>query len=263
MLGTFDKHKDKIAAGILIGLRSRMLTGLNPEVEDLAQHVVDNSDLSGFDDMAPSVESALVPAVERGGRRMIATLEVKAAIDPFNQVHDFALVFARDRAAELVGRINVGGHLIDDPDADMAITDSTRNFIRNAIVEALSPIKEGEKSFDLEQALIGLQDEITGGYVFSKARAKLIARAEIGMAQNQGALASLVALNNSDIGIIMDKKWSTAKDDKVCAEICAENAMAGPIPLDHVFPSGHMAPLGHPRCRCALIGVVRNTENEQ
>lgn len=260
MLGTFERHKKAIAASLLSGLRFRVITANVHDVEAIADASAGALDLSGFDDMVPDIEASLGAAADEGGRKMIATLKVDAVVDPFNQIHDFALAYAKDRAAEMVGKIYENGVLVDDADAEMAITDSTRNFIRNAVVKALGPI-DGDKSFNLEQALIDLKDEIEGGYVFSKERAKLIARSEIGIAQNQGALASLRALNNSNIGVTMLKKWTTAKDDKVCAEICAENAMAGSIPLDHVFPSGHMAPLGHPRCRCAIIGVVQtNTE---
>ena len=46
-------------------------------------------------------------------------------------------------------------------------------------------------------------------------------------------------------------EWLTADDERVCPA-CMANEAAGPVAIGHPFPSGHLAPPGHPRCRCAL-----------
>lgn len=80
-------------------------------------------------------------------------------------------------------------------------------------------------------------------------RAELIAVTEVGNAYVRGQQQIGNALVAS--GIAMEKAWLTAEDDRVEAE-CEMNGMAGWVPWDENFPSGHDAPLAHPGCRCAL-----------
>ena len=64
-----------------------------------------------------------------------------------------------------------------------------------------------------------------------------------------------------DAGLQVYKSWLTADDDRVDEDICRANEAQGPIPLEDKFQSGHMAPLGHPRCRCALVPHVMSAED--
>jgi SPP1 gp7 family putative phage head morphogenesis protein len=49
-------------------------------------------------------------------------------------------------------------------------------------------------------------------------------------------------------------EWQTANDDLVCA-ICGPNH--GKVrKFGNPFPSGHLAPAAHPRCRCGTNPVV-------
>lgn len=229
------------------------------QVEEVADEVAKETDLSGFDAMVAPAERALgsvgVAASDASAGQVRLTVgDDYAAM--VNQVHEDALTYARDRAAELVGKKWDGEALVDNPDAEMAITDTTRSKIRELVVKALSP-QEGEEAFDLKAALEDLTDEFTGSPLFSRERAALIAQAEVGMAQSRGTFASLVKLQELT-GLTVYKRWSTAHDDRVCLELCAVNALEGPIPLEQVFSSGHVAPLAHPRCRCTLVGVVHH-----
>lgn len=64
------------------------------------------------------------------------------------------------------------------------------------------------------------------------------------------ALSSLVAGKAGQIRVAMyEKLWVT--DGEPC-EICDENAIAGWIPMDEEFPSGHDEPDAHPNCKCVL-----------
>jgi SPP1 gp7 family putative phage head morphogenesis protein len=45
--------------------------------------------------------------------------------------------------------------------------------------------------------------------------------------------------------------WLDSEDDRVCGT-CGGNSAAGPVPFGQPFPSGDVAPPGHPRCRCAV-----------
>jgi len=89
-----------------------------------------------------------------------------------------ALAYARDRAAELVGRTWAGDTLIENPNPEFAITDTLRDRINELVAQA---IDEGWTGADLKQAL---QDE-----AFSAWRAETIARTETAIAYNKGALA--------------------------------------------------------------------------
>jgi SPP1 gp7 family putative phage head morphogenesis protein len=190
--------------------------------------------------MAAIVEDAGFEALKTVG------LEVKAAPGPAGIVSADAVDYADERAAELVGmRYDELGRLVENPDAEWAITDSTRDFLRAAVSDAIT----GGWSNDQLAAAIGQS------YGFSKDRAMMIARTETSMASNKGAVIGYKAS-----GLVALKQWLTAEDDDV-EEECLENAAAGPggdgvIPLDDDYPSGDDAPPAHPNCRCVIAPVV-------
>jgi len=80
----------------------------------------------------------------------------------------------------------------------------------------------------------------------SKYRSELVARTETASALSQASLDSML-----DMGID-GKEWVTAGDADVDTEVCEPNEEQGVIPAGEPFQSGHMAPPGHPDCRCAL-----------
>lgn len=77
-------------------------------------------------------------------------------------------------------------------------------------------------------------------------RAEMIARTETSNALSQASLGRM-----KDMGIT-GKEWVTSGDARVSKNICLPNEGQKVIPVDEAFQSGHMAPPGHPRCRCAL-----------
>lgn len=78
--------------------------------------------------------------------------------------------------------------------------------------------------------------------------ALLVTQTEVSWASGHAAYAVYVAAGVKWV------KWQTRNDGLVCAN-CLANQAASPLPLGTPFPSGDKAPLAHPRCRCALIGV--------
>ena len=149
------------------------------------------------------------------------------------------------RIGEEVGmRYNAAGDLVENPDAEMAITDTARDAIRGAVADA---IEQGQSAADLRSAVEDLGD-------FSAERAGMIARTEIIRANNQGHLAAFKA---SDA--VKMKEWSTAEDGDVCDE-CEGNEDQGPIGLDADFDSGDDAAPAHPNCRCTIVAVVDDGE---
>ena len=163
------------------------------------------------------------------------------------QTFTSATEWAKARAAELVGKSWDGDELVDNPDADMAITDSLREEIRDAVAEAL---ENGDSAADLSDAIEALSG-------FGDARATMIARTEIVRGHAQGQLQAL-----KSSGVVEKKGWSTANDDDV-DEDCQDNEAEGPIDLDDDFPSGDDAPPAHPNCRCALTAEFVEDDSEE
>jgi SPP1 gp7 family putative phage head morphogenesis protein len=137
------------------------------------------------------------------------------------------------------------GELIENPNPKWAITDSTRDMLRETISNSL---EEGPTVKDLAAA-------IEDSAAFSADRAELIARTEIATAHNEGSLDGYKAA--SAAGIAIQKEWL---DSDGCDE-CSENADAGPIDLDDTFPSGDDCPPAHPNCRCAISPVVASEQD--
>lgn len=230
-------------------------------VERIADEVSSDVSLDEFGDLVEPTEAAIADVGTRAAARGAAQLRLEVGVD-YGQlsriVHTDAIEYARRRSAEMVGMVrDAAGKLVPNPNAEMAITDTTRERIRELIVEKLSP----GAPFNLGHALEDLKDAVTGGPLFSRNRAALIVQAELGMAHSHGTFVALE--RSAEMGLNIHKRWSTSKDEKVCLDLCVLNELAGDIPLYAVFPSGDLAPLAHPRCRCALVGVVKGEETEE
>jgi len=215
------------------------------QASDLAKSISAKVDLSAFDDAAGAVGDALADFAADAAEQAILRIGPDVADGLVDQVNAGAVAWARDRAAELVGkRILPNGDIIDNPRAEMAITGSTRDMIRNAVAEGL------EQNTGIDAIVEKIES-----LAFSPERADLIAEVEVGNANSNAALIGFKGAREG--GVKVKKAWSTAQDEKV-EEECRKNEEAGAIDLDDVFPSGHAAPLCHPRCRCALIPVVED-----
>jgi len=84
----------------------------------------------------------------------------------------------------------------------------------------------------------------------SEWRALRIARTEVISGYAQGSLEGY-----RQTGIVKQKQWLTAGDDRVEGE-CLLNEADGPIALEATFTSGVDAPPVHCNCRCTLQPVV-------
>ena len=82
-------------------------------------------------------------------------------------------------------------------------------------------------------------------------RAQTIARTERTRAISYAQLEAKKSLGK-ELGIPIEKYWSTVGDKRVDKKVCERNGNSDFIALDKDFPSGHGQPPGHPRCRCAL-----------
>lgn len=218
---------------------ARQVLGKAAEEDEALAHL-------DFTPVATAARAELEPVARAGAQTTLLALSIDDE-DITRQTFDEAVDWATDRAAELVGKSwDEDGELIDNPDAEMAITDTMREEIRAAVAQAL---KEGKPAADLAQDIEGLE-------CFSPDRAEMVARTEIIRAHAQGQVA---AMRNS--GVVEQKAWSTAGED-VCDD-CQANEDEGAIDLEDDFPSGDDAPPAHPMCRCAVVAVIADEDESE
>lgn len=161
------------------------------------------------------------------------------------QVNQASLDYAQNRSAEMVGKKWVDGELVDNPDAEWVITDSTRDELRGLIQQ----VYDGDMdSGDLPQAIMDAG-------AFSPARADLIARTETIKANAQGSLEGYRAA--AAAGVNVKKTWQPDAD---ACPICEANGDDGAIDLDDNFSSGDDSPPAHPNCECVLVPEVETDE---
>ena len=219
------------------------------QASDIADKFVSALDLAGFMVLIQAVFSELrvisVDSVAYTLKPLLEDLTITLGADAQQQlvgvVNKKAIEWAKDRAAELVGMgYNQEGALVANEAAKMNIVDTTKAMIKNLIVDGL-------------QQNIGRQaiaDNIVSSLAFSAERALLIAETEIARANEYSSLLSMLTISKS-AGLDTEKSWSTAKDEKVCADICAANEAEGKISINDDFQSGDPCAPAHPRCRCA------------
>jgi hypothetical protein len=216
-------------------------------IERIARQIAADVDLDGLDAIADITAEELARLTQDTGRRVLAQLGVSDSNELVDQVNERAVAMARDHAADLVGKRWVDGELVDNPNAEFAIDETTRDMLRATIADGL------EENLGRDDII----DAIVDSYGFSEERAELIAVTEIARANSDAALMGYRTARD-EAGVTSKKVWLTAEDDLVDEDVCVPNGEAGPIDLDDVFPSGDDAPPGHPRCRCALAAVVED-----
>jgi SPP1 gp7 family putative phage head morphogenesis protein len=222
---------------------------MSQEDEELVERVLRDIDLTGWAALAGDVQPILDDIMREASLEAFKQIHFDVESDPevLNVVNQAALDYAEARSAEMVGmRVDELGRLVENPNAQWQIADSTRDYLRGDVTQAM---EEGWSNDRLAAA-------IGDSYGFSEGRAMTIARTETAKASNVGALNSYKAS-----GVVDGKQWITADDDLVSEE-CAENGEAGPnqdgvlLDLSEDFPSGDEAPPVHPNCRCAVIPFI-------
>jgi len=190
------------------------------------------------DIVEPDLNAAYIEGATVGLKEVEAIapngVEINTLISEVNSV---AGGWAKDRAAELVGMKWVDDEFVTNPNAQYAITDTTRSMLRLTIAEA----------FDSETTMASLESAIQTAGAFSADRAELIARTEVSMAQTAGNYAGWVKNGNVEA-----TRWQVSADHEICDE-CDANEDAGPVKLGEAFPSGDLHTPAHPRCECVLI----------
>lgn len=229
-----------ISRGVLREIRRRL--GLRDE---LSPGIIDAAiaalSVYGWSALVRPVSEALTSAANKAGTKSLWRLGIAEGEPEARTAQQAARLWARRRAAEMVGmRRNAAGQLVPNPNAEMAITESTRAMIRGLV----------EQAVESDWSTRRLADELKQAHAFSAARAETIARTESAAAVNRG---QLIAFQSS--GLVSGIRWITKRDNRVEPH-CRENESAGMIDFGLKFPSGHMHPPAHPNCRCRLAAVV-------
>lgn len=209
------------------------------ELEAEAQKVAALVSLEPLDDLVEDLKEPLESAFFAAGEAALDDLEITEA-KLFDLVHEDARAYAEDRAAELVGKRVVGGHVIDNPHAEWRIDEGTREGLKALV----------ERSYSEGLSPAQLAKEIKASYQFSADRAKLIAKTETATASIQGSLAGWKRSG------VVEGKESLLSDDHDHDDECDENADAGVIGLEDDFPSGDDGPPYHPGCNCSLVAEL-------
>jgi hypothetical protein len=161
-------------------------------------------------------------------------------VSPFDAFNERAYEYARDRGAELVGmKYDEDGNLVQNPNARWAITDTTRNDLRDLETKAF---EQGWSPTELKARVNDLIDD--------PARAKMIADTELSDAQMQGALAEA-----KESGLVSGKGVLLSNVHDIDDD-CDQAEADGVIPLDDNFSIGEDAPPFHGHCDCDLYFEV-------
>lgn len=239
-----------LAAG-LEEMRTRVIASVTTRLGTLTRVLADDEEelirealaaLGSWDFLIDPSAAVLEELARDTVRVVAAALGGPLASSLVDQVSDRAVAWARERAAELVGRrVLVDGSIVDNPDARWAITEATRDMIRDTITTVL------EQNQGSDTIIQSLQDD----HAFSPARAEMVSRTEVAGVNSRAAMDTYHAARSA--GVSVRKEWLLGPAP---CDICQENADAGPIELDDDFPSGDSEPGAHPNCECAVAPVV-------
>jgi uncharacterized protein with gpF-like domain len=188
-------------------------------------------------EIRPALEDAILSGINTGMLQL--ELHDTRMIAAANKL---AEEFARSRAAELVGmRYNAEGELVENPNAEWAISDTTRDKIRRIVTEAF----EGETKISVvaDKIQTALEEDQAG--IFTESRAMMIANTEVANAQVRG---NYQVWEKS--GLVEKLTWTVSADEP-CDE-CEDNENVE-VEFGTPFPSGDLYPPAHPSCRCVVF----------
>ena len=219
-------------------------TPLWPWIDDVIDDALDEPSPTTMRDIADAMAAAYVGSADYSTKQM--DLDDPNAV--LLRINTEAVDYAASRGAEMVGRrYDEDGNLVDNPNADWAITETTRQVLREEITDAVA------LHWDVDK----LADRLADMGIFSDYRAEMIARTETNMAQNQGVLAA--GRQARALGLNIKKVWTLGPNP---CELCQDAAAEGVIDLDADFGAADEAPPLHPNCECLLELVEGENEIE-
>lgn len=221
----------------------------NADPDQSVDIILASLDFTAWQILIDPTEEQLASVLEDSGKAVLAQLGVTAT-NALDQVHQDALDYAQARAAELVGMKQIDGVWVENPSAKWAITESTRDMIRNTVSQAIADGWSRDR----------LATELETTYSFSEARAETIAQTELNRANSTGAMNGY-----RRSGVVTQKVWllSNDYDAKDDDGLCEANADQGPIGLNENFASGDDAPPAHINCQCDVAAIASDDSQEE
>ena len=255
-------------------LRAISVNGDAPKIEAQLLNIIDlggKDAIKGLRDIAPALAlPAFIPTQVR-----ISNPEAMANMDfaftlSFNRTNPNSLAFAARRAGQLVTSIDdltrqaIRKIIIDSFNEQIDVrrtavrikniiglhpkwADAVRKFeIRELDRLIKAGIKEARAIERAQKSATAYADRLKG------ARARMIARTEIQIAQNEGRMEGYRQADEAGyIDPATMKMWITAPDERTC-DICAP-LNGEVVPWLGVFSIGLEKPIVHPNCRCTFV----------
>ena len=261
MAGKIAEGLHKLGKHVAAQARLLLRTKLNkadktPEQEaidaKLAAEIAEQIDLSGIEFMIDATQDDLEAVAADSAKLVLAQIGATDNSGLVDQVNASAVNFAKERAAEMVGKsYDEDGNLVDAVRAEYRIDETTREMLQQTIADGL------EENIGLDEIASNIEDS----FGFSPERADLIARTEISRANSEGGLLAAKGARD-ELGLGIKKVWQLAPDYEGQDDdgVCEDNANDGAIDLDEDFSSGDSTVPAHPNCRCV---VTFETEDGQ
>jgi SPP1 gp7 family putative phage head morphogenesis protein len=244
-----ERDTSKAEAKLGKAVHKQLTTQLNRLLSSLdiekVQKDVEGMDFewSGWEEFNDLFGTQLASVAKNGVAQAYAQLKINAE-DMLTLANAGAVEWAKQRAAELVGKkFDSTGNLVDNPNPQYSIAQSTREFIRVDITKAM---EEGWSNDKLAKTL-------SGNYAFSEERAMTIARTETATADTAGNLELY-----RQTGTVAKKQWIVGAE---CCPIC-EEIDGEVVGLDDKFSSGTLTPPAHPNCRCDFLPILPETTKD-
>lgn len=180
-------------------------------------------------------------------------------VDPLNKAYTDSLSSGANAIASELGEDIISFNLSNQR-AENWITRSGAKLITNVNETSRFQIKRivrngvnaGDSYDEIAAAITKRYKEFAIGkpQLHVQSRAHLVALTETGNAYEAGSREA--ALQANEVGLTMEKKWSTTGDNKV-SEGCLVNEDESWILINTPHASGHQSPLRFPGCRCAEL----------
>lgn len=210
--------------------------------EDLGDNLADEV-IAEFTKLPQGVRPGLEDAFLSGMNTAILQLSIHD-VDMIATMNQQAMEFASERAAELIGKsYTADGHMVDNPNAEWAISDTTRDKLKRIVADAF----EHETTMsDIRDRIVKTLEADDAG-IFTAERALMIAQTEVAHAQAGGNFEMWKAS-----GLVETIRWLVSNEGP--CDICEENEDEV-VDFGDEFPSGDTMPPAHPNCRCVIVAV--------
>lgn len=208
---------------------------------DLAESISGDELDRAWAQIARTTARRLVPVLDATTRKALeagivhALAQVAVDVD-FDVKSPQAIAWLRDRAAELVARID----------------DTTRAGLRDLLAQS------ADEGWSWQRTAKAIEDRFDGfssraAQQHLRTRAELVATTEL--ADAHGAGQDLARQHLASLGLDVRKTWHTSLGQRVCP-VCDGNASVGEIAQADSFPGGVDREPQHPACRCVTTTRV-------